>query len=98
MAAIFAELPGIDDKDLDVSISDNAVTIKGEKKTEEEENTGGYYRIERRYGSFQRIVPLPCGVDKDKAEATFKRGVLSIVLPKSKTSQQAVQKITIKQE
>jgi HSP20 family protein len=92
------ELPGLDEKDLDVSISSDSLTIKGEKREVREENTNGYHRMERHYGAFHRTIPFPCGVDKDKAEATFKRGVLTVVLPKNKEGQQEIRKITIKKE
>ncbi len=90
------ELPGIDDKDLDVSITDDALTISGEKREEKEENTRGYYRMERSYGSFHRRIPFPCAINKDKAEATFKKGVLNVVVPKSTDALQHVKKIQIK--
>ncbi len=95
---VSVELPGIDDKDIDVSITDDALTISGEKREEKEENTRGYYRMERSYGSFQRRIPLPCSIDKDKAEATFKKGVLNVVLPKSAEAKQNVKKISIKKD
>jgi HSP20 family protein len=95
---ISVELPGIDDKDLDVSISETYLSIKGEKREEKEANTSGYYRMERTYGSFDRSIPFPCEIDKDKAEATFKRGVLIVTLPKTANSQQRIKKITVKKE
>ncbi len=95
---VSVELPGLDEKDVDVSISDDALTIKGEKREEKEENITGHYRMERRYGSFQRTIPFPVGVDKDKAEATFKRGVLTVKLPKSAEAQKEVKKIKIRPE
>jgi HSP20 family protein len=95
---VSVELPGIDDKDLDVSITDDGLTISGEKREEKEENTRGYYRMERSYGSFQRRIPFPCSIDKDKAEATFKKGVLNVVLPKTAEAKQNVKKISIKKD
>lgn len=95
---VSVELPGIDDKDLDVSITDDALTISGEKREEREENTRGYYRMERSYGSFHRRIPFPCQIDKDKVEATFKKGVLNVVLPKTADAKQQIKKITIKKE
>ena len=95
---VSVELPGIDDKDLDVSITNDALTISGEKREEKEENTSGYYRMERSYGSFHRRVPFPCSIDKDKAEATFKKGALNVVLPKKVEAEQNVKKISIKKE
>ncbi|CAN5506807.1 Hsp20/alpha crystallin family protein [soil metagenome] len=93
---ISVELPGLDEKELDVSVSKEALTIKGEKREEKEENTNGYYRMERHYGSFHRTIAFPCGVEKDGAEATFKNGVLTIVLPKTQEAQAAVKKIPVK--
>lgn len=66
--------------------------------SEKEENTRGYYRMERTYGSFAREIPFPCEIDKDKAEATFKRGVLTGVLPKTVNSEQRIKKITVKND
>ncbi|HEY9785786.1 MAG TPA: Hsp20/alpha crystallin family protein [Candidatus Obscuribacterales bacterium] len=90
------ELPGLDEKDLDVSITDDALSVSGEKREEKEENTSGYYRMERTYGSFRRQIPFPCPIDKDKAEATFKRGVLTVKLPKAANAREHVKRITIK--
>jgi HSP20 family protein len=77
-----AELPGLDAKDVEVSISGNVLTLKGEKKSEEEEKGEHHYRAERYYGSFQRSFQLPTSVQTDKVEATFDKGVLKITLPK----------------
>ncbi len=95
---ISVELPGIDEKDIDLSITNDALTISGEKREEKEENTQGYYRMERTYGSFHRRVPIPCQIDKDKVEATFKKGVLNIVLPKTDEAKQQIKKISIKKD
>jgi HSP20 family protein len=78
-----AELPGITKDDIRVSISDDVLTIKGEKKKEEEDTGKDYYRSERVYGSFLRTLPLPAEVNPEKAQATFRNGVLEIRLPKS---------------
>ncbi len=78
-----AELPGVDPKDVDVSLTGNVLTIKGEKKEEKEEKEENYHMIERRYGSFVRSIRLPVEVEEDKIEASYKKGVLKIVLPKS---------------
>ncbi len=93
---IAVELPGMDEKDIQVSISGNSLTIKGEKKEEKEEREGSYVRMERRYGSFNRVVPLPDEVDKNKAEASFKNGLLEIELPKSEKAAAQKKKIEIK--
>jgi HSP20 family protein len=96
--SITVELPGMDEKDIDLSLSNNALTIKGEKKEEKENRTHGHYRIERTYGSFQRTIPVPCEIESDKVEATFKKGVLSITLPKNQQEKCAGKKINIKLE
>jgi HSP20 family protein len=80
---VTAELPGMDAKDVDVTVSHNTLTLKGEKKQEHEERGEGYYRSERSYGSFQRSIPLPSTVETDKAEAAFDKGVLTVTFPKT---------------
>jgi len=77
-----AELPGLDTKDVSVSISGDLLIIKGEKKAEEEEKDEHYHCVERYAGSFQRVFRLPSGVKADKIEATFDKGVLKVTLPK----------------
>jgi len=77
-----AELPGLDAKDVDVSISGNVLTIKGEKKKEEEEKDEHHHYVERYYGSFQRSFQLPANVKAEKIDATFEKGILKITLPK----------------
>ena len=89
-----AELPGMDPKEIDVSISGDVLTIKGEKKREEEHKDENYHRIERSYGAFARTIQLPTEVDADKAKAVYKDGVLKLTLPKTK--QEATKKIEIK--
>jgi len=79
---IAAELPGMDEKDIEVSLSQGVLTISGEKKEEKEDKGKNYYRMERSYGSFRRSVALPCEVNADKVAATYKQGVLTITLPK----------------
>jgi HSP20 family protein len=79
---VSAELPGLEEADIDVSLSRDTLTISGEKKHEREEEGQNFYRRERSYGSFSRSVSIPCPIDRDKVEATFKNGVLSISLPK----------------
>ena len=90
------ELPGMDEKDIDVSLSDGVLTIRGEKKAEKEERKKGYYLSERSYGSFYRSIPLPPGVDGTKAEARFKKGVLTVTVPKTPEAQEKVRKIEVK--
>ena len=76
------EIPGVSEKDVSVSVSGNTLTIKGEKKQEKEEKDKEFYRIERRYGSFQRVLSLPEDVDHDGFKATFKNGVLIVTMPR----------------
>ena len=89
-----AELPGMESKDLDVDLTGNVLTIKGEKKVEEEKEEERVYCRERFYGTFQRSFRLPAGVESDKVEANFKNGVLTVSVPKSEESKQ--RKIEIK--
>ncbi len=77
-----ADVPGIDPDDLEITISGNVLTIRGEKKQEREEKGENFYRIERSYGSFVRSVQIPTDIDPEKIEATYKNGVLKITLPK----------------
>jgi HSP20 family protein len=93
---ITAELPGIDEKNIDVKYSDGTLTIKGEKKDEREEKKENYHLSERSYGSFQRSFRVPDGVDADKIEASFKNGVLTVALPKSPEAQKKEKRIEIK--
>ena len=79
---VCAEIPGVEAKDIDVSVEDGTLRIRGEKKYEREENEKGQYRMERSYGSFERAIPLPVEVDEAKAKAEFKNGVLRLTLPK----------------
>ena len=84
---VTAELPGLDVKNIEVQLSDNVLTIKGEKQEEKEEKAKDRYVSERRYGSFRRSLQVPTGVDAGKIEATFKSGVLTVTLPKSPEAQ-----------
>jgi HSP20 family protein len=89
-----AELPGVDKKDVDISLANNTVTIKGSSKHQEKEEKGDFYRCEISQGTFSRTLTLPADVDTDKAKANFKDGLLELVLPKL----QAAQKRNIKVE
>ena len=80
---VSAELPGLDEEDIDVSLSRGMLTISGEKRQGKEEKGRNYYRVERSYGSFQRSIPLPAEVDASKVDAVFRKGVLTITLPKT---------------
>jgi HSP20 family protein len=93
---ITAELPGMDPGNINVMFSDGTLTIKGEKKEEREEKKDHCHLSERRYGTFQRSFGVPNGVNAEKIEASFKNGVLTVVLPKSADAQKAAKKIEIK--
>jgi HSP20 family protein len=93
---ITAELPGLSEGDIEVSLANQVLTIKGEKKEEKEDEQKDYHVSERRYGSFRRSFQVPEGVDTGKIEASFKNGVLTLVLPKSAEAQQQEKKIEIK--
>jgi HSP20 family protein len=90
-----AELPGIRQEDINVSITDNVLTIKGEKKQEKEVKEENYHRIERSYGAFQRSFTLPTAVQADKAKASFKDGVLKVVIPKAEEAKPKEIKIEV---
>jgi HSP20 family protein len=95
---VAAELPGIDEKDIDLSVTKDTLTIKGEKKEEKEDNGKDYYRMERSYGSFYRTIPLPTEVETDKISASYKKGILKIRIPKSAKALEEKKKISIKAE
>lgn len=80
------EVPGMDPKDIQISLQENLLTIKGEKRQEHEEKEEHYHRVERTYGMFARSVRLPVTVDGSKVVATFKNGLLTVTLPKTPTS------------
>lgn len=90
------ELPGIEAENIHVEYSDNTLKVKGEKKLEKEEKEKDFYRIERRYGSFQRILDLPADSDTENIESTYKDGVLSIKIPKKALPNKDAKKIEIK--
>ena len=93
---IKVELPGMDEKDVDITLENGLLTIKGEKKQEEEEKGKDFYRKERSFGSFRRTLPISGDVDEAKIKASFKKGVLSIDLPKSEEAKKKVKKISVK--
>lgn len=93
---ISGEIPGIDVKDLNVTLTDGIITIKGEKKKESEEKEENYHRIERHYGSFERSFRVPDKVKTDKLDANYKDGVLKLTLPKAEISE--VKKIEVKEK
>jgi len=91
-----AELPGIDEKDVEIRLSNGVLTVRGEKSESREEKENDHYLSERRYGSFQRSFQMPEGVDHDRIEANFARGVLTIRMPKTAQAQKAAKKIAVK--
>jgi HSP20 family protein len=93
---ITAELPGMDEKNVEVKLADGGLTIKGEKQEEKEEKKKDYYLHERQFGSFERCFTVPEGVDSDKIAASFKKGVLTVTLPKKPGAQKPEKKIEIK--
>jgi HSP20 family protein len=95
---ISAELPGMEEKDIEVSLGKDSLTIRGEKKEEKEDKGKGYYRMERSYGSFSRVIALPSEIDQDKVKATFKKGVLTVTLPKTEKAIKDTKKIEVKSD
>jgi len=93
---ITAELPGMEDKDIEVKFANGILTIRGEKRDEKEEKNKDYYMRERSFGSFERSFQVPENVDTDKIGASFNKGVLTITLPKSAEAQRAEKKIEVK--
>jgi HSP20 family protein len=95
---VSAELPGINEKDIDVTLNHDSMTIKGEKKEEKEDKGKDYYRMERSYGSFCRTIPLPVEIETDKVKASYKKGILTVHIPKSKKAIEEKKRIEVKGE
>jgi HSP20 family protein len=93
---VTADLPGVDPKDIDITLSGDVLTIKGEKKEETEEKKRDYHRMERRYGSFSRSVALPPAADPEKVSASYKDGVLKVSLGKKAEAKAKSVKIEVK--
>jgi HSP20 family protein len=93
---ITAEVPGLEEKNIDVTVSGDMLTFKGEKHYEKDEKDKNHYMTERAYGSFQRSFALPEGVDRDKIAAELSKGVLTITLPKTAEGQKPQKKIEVK--
>ena len=93
---IAMELPGMSDKDIELTLSDDSLTVKGEKKEEREEKKKNYHVSERSYGSFQRTFRVPSGVDHNKVDAAYSNGVLNISLPKTETAKKSRRSIQVK--
>lgn len=90
---VTAELPGLEEKDVDITVEEGVLTLRGEKKSEVEDKERGY--TERSYGRFERRIGLPQGVDRDRASATFNNGVLTVTLPKTEAANENVRRIPV---
>jgi HSP20 family protein len=90
---VTAELPGLEEKDVELHVEDNVLTIRGEKHTEVDDSERRY--SERSYGRFERRIALPAEIDEDRANATFRNGVLTVTLPKTQSARQQVKRIPI---
>ena len=93
---ISAELPGMDCEDVEILVEDDALVLRGEKKLESKTEEEGCYRLERAFGSFQRVIPLPDGVDTERAEARFEKAVLTIRIPKMAVEKPNVRRLEVK--
>lgn len=93
---VTAEVPGMAEDDIEVVVENGILTIKGEKKSEREEKDDNYYLSERRFGAFSRSFRLPDGVLEDKIDADFKKGVLTVSMPKGASAQKAPRRIAVK--
>lgn len=93
---VSAELPGIDPKDVELDLRDNALTLRGEKRSERKEEDGGRRYSERSFGRFERTIPLAADVDPDRIEASFENGLLKVVLPKHAQARDKTRRIEIK--
>lgn len=91
---IKAEIPGLSKEDISVQVSNSTLTIKGKKKREEEVKEDDYYRCERSFGAFTRVVDLPCDVKADQVKASFKNGVLEVRMPKTEEAKKTA--VTVK--
>ena len=93
---VAAELPGMDAKDVELSFQGNSLVLKGEKTEQKETKEKDFHVRERRFGSFHRVIPLPAGVDIEKAKAEYEKGVLRVTIPKTAEAKQQQRKIEIK--
>ncbi len=93
---VTADLPGLDEKDVQLTLQNGVLTLRGEKKSERKDEGENYHLVERSYGSFQRSIRLPETIDEDKADARFDKGVLTVTLPKRPETVKAQKKIEIK--
>ena len=92
---VTAELPGMEENEIEVSVKEGVLTIKGEKKEPKGYKPENYFRAERQYGRFVREIELPCEVETEKIDASCKNGVLTVMLPKSKEAEKEVKKIAV---
>ena len=95
---VTAELPGLDEKDFELTLTNDALAIKGEKKEKKDDKGKDYYHMERSYGYFSRVIPLPPGISPEKVNAIYKKGILTVRLPKSDEARAKMKKIAIKAE
>jgi len=95
---VSAELPGMDEKDLRVELQEGTVIIRGERKEEKEEKGKDWFRREQSYGSFHRVIPLPTNVQEDQAKARFKKGLLTLTVPKKEVEETRRKQITVESE
>jgi HSP20 family protein len=93
---VTAELPGLEQKDVEVNLRDNVLTISGEKREERNEGEGGRHYTERTFGRFERAIPFNVEIDADKVQAKFKNGVLTIELPKNPKAREKMHRIEVK--
>lgn len=94
---VTAEMPGLEEKDFEITLTEDLLTLKGEKRHEhEEKKKGEVHRVERSYGSFQRTIQLPCEVLAEKASAEYRNGLLTVTLPKAPSAQRAAHRIDVK--
>ena len=91
-----AELPGVDEKDIEVTLNDDLLTIKAEKKAEKESKDKTFHLVERSYGAIQRTIPVPFAADPNKVEARFDKGVLKVTLPKPPGAAKKARSIKVK--
>jgi HSP20 family protein len=96
--SVKVELPGLEEKDVEVLLDNETLTIRGEKKEEKEDKGKNHYHVECSYGSFHRVIPLPASIDQKKVQAQFKNGILSVTLPKTEEASTKGKKIPIKSE
>ena len=93
---ITVEIPGVDEKDVQLELIDDTLTVRGEKMREKEEKDTDYYRVERSYGTFQRVLTLPEDTDRDDVEATFRDGVLTVTIPRKEIPKRNAKRIEVK--